>query len=316
MSPRGAPWTLEPGSHTTRSKLKATFGGGIQGGVVISTSSSQLMIFSDPAAGARLGYVFDGWVPEDNKTYLYTGSGRHGDQRIDRGANIAIRDHHAQGRTLRLFVADGKVSGTNTVRQMYVGAFELDSVNPYTFQDGLDVQGDPRRLVIFRLHPIGQVLRREIDQAPLPDVSSSTDSTLVEPDTESSDPFVVVIEGETRTANRVEAALVARYRAHLSSQQHVLKRNRVRPAGELHFLRTDLYDVTARELYEAKGTATRDVVRHAIGQLLDYRRYISPPPIACTVLLPSRPQADLIALLAELGLGCVCEKVDGTWERL
>ena len=59
MALRDAPWTLEPGSHTTRSKLKAAFGGGIQGGVVISTTSSQLMIFS----GVLFARVF-GFAPE------------------------------------------------------------------------------------------------------------------------------------------------------------------------------------------------------------------------------------------------------------
>jgi hypothetical protein len=36
----------------------------------------------------------------------------------------------------------------------------------------------------------------------------------------------------------------------------------------------------------------------AIGQLADYKRFVDPPPAHLAVLLPSRPRADLQALLA------------------
>jgi hypothetical protein len=40
----------------------------------------------------------------------------------------------------------------------------------------------------------------------------------------------------------------------------------------------------------------------ATGQLLDYRRHVSPPNPALAVLLPEEPHEDLKSLLAEVGI--------------
>jgi hypothetical protein len=51
---------------------------------------------------------------------------------------------------------------------------------------------------------------------------------------------------------------------------------RVRPPGEAGELVSDVLDKTRNVLVEAKGTRPRGEVRMAIGQLLDYRRFIHP----------------------------------------
>ena len=69
-----------------------------------------------------------------------------------------------------------------------------------------------------------------------------------------------------------ENKLVERHCLTLEAAGHQVARRRITPAGQLVPLFTDVYDITAGELYEAKGTARRDDVRMAIGQLFDYRR--------------------------------------------
>ena len=59
-------------------------------------------------------------------------------------------------------------------------------------------------------------------------------------------------------------------------------------------------------LYEAKGDVSRESIRTAVGQLLDYRRHIDPTPTVA-VLLPRRPKADLLDLLQTERIGCVVE---------
>lgn len=49
----------------------------------------------------------------------------------------------------------------------------------------------------------------------------------------------------------------------------------------------------------------RAKVREAIGQLLDYRRHITPPPETCTVLLPTDPGEDLTELIHSCGFDLV-----------
>lgn len=72
----------------------------------------------------------------------------------------------------------------------------------------------------------------------------------------------------------------------------------------------DLFDVTTNVLYEAKASPTRESVRMALGQLLDYSRHISPTP-ALAVLLPEPPADDLVDLLNDHGVACVVEISEG-----
>jgi hypothetical protein len=85
-------------------------------------------------------------------------------------------------------------------------------------------------------------------------------------------------------------------------------------AGSPKPLRTDLYDVTASELVEAKGVSSREAVRMVLGQLLDHRRFVKPATLAA--LLPTRPTDDLIDLIRGAGAACIYEAGAGRFERL
>jgi hypothetical protein len=74
----------------------------------------------------------------------------------------------------------------------------------------------------------------------------------------------------------------------------------------------DIIDQTENVLYEAKGVATREAVRMALGQLLDYSRHVLGDP-SLAVLLPAVPSADLVALLQENKIGCIYETMLGTF---
>jgi hypothetical protein len=101
----------------------------------------------------------------------------------------------------------------------------------------------------------------------------------------------------------------------LAKQGHVVRRWKLRAPGELTSMLTDIYDETERELYEAKGSANRPSIRLALGQLLDYERHLPEPARFKTVLVPSRPADDLIALLHAHGVGCVWETGAGGFDR-
>lgn len=96
-------------------------------------------------------------------------------------------------------------------------------------------------------------------------------------------------------AERREAALVERYGRWLAEHGQAATRNEIRLASQPRPLYTDLFNEHARELVEAKGTATRNQVRLGLGQVLDYARYVEHERLA--VLLPVRPAEDLVELL-------------------
>ncbi|HVT64254.1 MAG TPA: hypothetical protein VHD81_03810 [Mycobacteriales bacterium] len=93
-------------------------------------------------------------------------------------------------------------------------------------------------------------------------------------------------------ADRAEAALVRSY-AQATGTRFV--RHRIDIPDEPWPLFTDLYDPSSNTLIEAKSSASRNDVRAAIGQLLDYSRFLDSPDLA--ILLPQAPSRDLCDLL-------------------
>jgi hypothetical protein len=107
------------------------------------------------------------------------------------------------------------------------------------------------------------------------------------------------------TALRVEAGLVQRFETHLESIGHRVCRARIVVPEESVSLVTDTLDVTDNVLYEAKAAADRSTVRLAVGQLMDYLRFM--PGTSGAVLLPSRPSDDLVSFIHSAGFDVTYE---------
>ncbi len=118
------------------------------------------------------------------------------------------------------------------------------------------------------------------------------------------------VRGTTkRNANRVEAELMKRYREWRAADQHNVIAKGILLPGETRPLRVDLYDVDRSELIEAKGSVDREYVRLALGQVLDYSRYVAHEHLA--VLLPTLPKTDLVELLSSHNIRCIYETAEG-----
>lgn len=137
-------WSLEPGDTILRKELHKRYGGGSQGGIEPSARTPNVLIFSDPKAGEKYGYVYDSWR---DGVFHFTGDGQVGDQEMKYG-NRAILDHRKRGRALRVF--DG-VRGTVT----YQGEFEL-AADPFYIAEARDRSNDRlRKVIVFRLIQVG-----------------------------------------------------------------------------------------------------------------------------------------------------------------
>ncbi|MBO0827148.1 MAG: restriction endonuclease [Streptosporangiales bacterium] len=292
-------WDVQPGEVMTRGEQRRRFGGSPQGGIVPSRTSPNIFIYSDPAQAPRYGYNFDGWT-DDGSLYLYTGAGTVGDQSLD-AVNGSVLTHRVSGRALRLFVAQERQQRGGKLHR-YVGEFEVDPETPFYRADAPDEAGELRSVVVFRLLPVGHADARQEDSSDAE--PGSPEARVVPVEGHRSETFeTAAVVG--RTALRRESDLVKRLESWLRAQGHEVARWAIRPAGELRMLWTDTYDMTAKELYEAKGSANRWAIRLAIGQLLDYRRYVLVPDVGLVVAVPSRPSDDLINLLYECGIACV-----------
>lgn len=116
-------------------------------------------------------------------------------------------------------------------------------------------------------------------------------------------------------AVRHEAELTRAYKAHLESAGHRTGAFQIKVKGLTSTLRTDLYDATDHVLYEAKGSNSREDVRMALGQILDYSRYVETPEHEGepkrVILLPAAPPPDMYALLDRYDVGVVYRSDDG-----
>jgi hypothetical protein len=105
--------------------------------------------------------------------------------------------------------------------------------------------------------------------------------------------------------------LVLDFEDHLRSLGHEIVRNRILPPGEARPLFTDLYDATLDMLVEAKGSVERNAIRMAIGQLADYRRFVSDgSPQHLVILVPREPRKDLYDLVMDQGIDLIFKSGD------
>jgi hypothetical protein len=284
-------WTLDPGRDIERKALQQRYGGRTQGGIGPSKSSPNVLVFSDPIAGEPHGY-FDGW--REDGCFHYTGEGQRGDQQMKSG-NAAILNHEAEGRELRLFEgARGNV--------VYMGRFELAADQPYYTTDARDTDNkETRSVIVFRMRPLDtaprpgaskldRVGRMEVEDVPVEE--QWTEKAFVSP---SQEPY---------EAERREQALVLAFRDHLLKQRHEVIRLKILPPGEAKPIFSDLLDRTTNTLFEAKGSVQRGAIRMAIGQLMDYRRFVEPAP-RLAILLPAEPREDLKELASSAGVELV-----------
>jgi hypothetical protein len=110
-------------------------------------------------------------------------------------------------------------------------------------------------------------------------------------------------QAELGPVTRLEHALVLHFKKHLEAAGDEVKSMRIRISTRVA-IRTDLFNVSRQQLVEAKDEPSREKIRMALGQLLDYRRFISPPP-ASAVLVPKKPADDLIDLLSRYDIAVI-----------
>lgn len=146
----------------------------------------------------------------------------------------------------------------------------------------------------------------QIAEGPAVDLDATAANALVQKTTVES---ALITQYRTRgtvgtVAERREQRLVAQYQTHLEAMHHEVSAHTYLVLGYPLPLRCDLFDDSDSTLVEAKGIVSREAVRMAIGQLLDYRRF-EPGSPKLAVLLPWRPSTDLLDLIHSAGASAV-----------
>jgi hypothetical protein len=289
--PATSPFNLRPGEKILRKELHERWGGRIQGGISPTTRIPAIFIFWSRAVGEKHGY-YDEF--RSDGCFYYTGKGQYGDQ-LMRDANLALLRHVEDGRSVYLFAgAGGEVE--------FVDELVIDADDPYAVTDAPETGDGPLRKVFeFKFHPehghivgpashLERALQHEAEEVPIE--RAMTERFFVNPNREEYE------------AERREQALVKSFEEHLRSKSHDVFRLKIVPPGERRPIFCDLVDRTTNVLVEAKGTVARDAIRHAIGQLMDYRRFAD-SSATLAVLVPERPRRDLVDLLASVNVDAI-----------
>src|SRR5262249_41140127 len=150
----------------------------------------------------------------------------------------------------------------------YLGEFRPDSITPFDREDAPDFAGTMRTVIVFRLWPADR------EQPATPPLTQDLAERVVPLERHKSETFIANPAKGPTEAERREAALVERYVHWLTLHGQESEGREISLPERPRQLRIDLFNRTTRELIEAKGTATRDNVRLALGQILDYARYI------------------------------------------
>ncbi|MFE7616761.1 hypothetical protein [Streptomyces sp. NPDC057496] len=160
--------------------------------------------------------------------------------------------------------------------------------------------------------PKQRVRKRSTSRRPAP--NTETSGIFVVPEAFGTQLSVRAATAAT-VAIRREAELTQAYKAHLDSAGHQTGAYQIKVKGLTSTFRADLYDATAHVLYEAKGSNSREDVRMALGQILDYSRYVKMPEHEGdpqrVILLPAAPTPDMYSLLDRYDVGVVYRSDDG-----
>jgi len=261
-------WGIHPGDLVRRTELHAIYGGRRQGGIGPSATTKNVLVFSDPTAGARYGYN-DRW---EGAVFHYTGEGQVGDQRMT-GGNRAILEHQESGRVLRLF------KGVRGVVR-YEGEFRIESDLPWYEGHAPDRNGRMRRVIIFRIRAIEQpypMAERTYDAAREGATTFGVRSNAVNEDirTAPSEPFALdpnVIDRGTKGHNRTQNLL----RSFLENKGvRTMQPNAALddPDFDLGWERGGVWFVA--EVKSLTDSNETQQLRLAIGQVLDYQDRLS-----------------------------------------
>ncbi|WP_236202082.1 HNH endonuclease [Pseudomonas pseudonitroreducens] len=148
--------------YDRRSDIHGPFGGSKQSGIAPSLQAPAIFLFTGDS-GEQYGYSdrFD-----EYGVFHYSGEGQVGDMKMT-GGNKAVLQHAQSGRSLHLFKALGKKAG-KSLGQRYMGEFVCAD---HHWSDGLDREGNMRKIVRFSLVPVGRVIEGGVEdevQAALP----------------------------------------------------------------------------------------------------------------------------------------------------
>ncbi|MDN5894014.1 MAG: hypothetical protein L0H93_08305 [Nocardioides sp.] len=143
-------WITREGDIVLRKEIHALYGGGLLRGIRPSTTSPNVLLFTEERPAKEQGHSHEGWDISKPRVFYFTGEGKDGDQQMT-GGNLAGLEHAANATTLRLFQAWNRGPQAGGQKHRYLGAFVVDTEAPFRHEIAVDKQGNERKVIVFTL---------------------------------------------------------------------------------------------------------------------------------------------------------------------
>ncbi|MGW3131384.1 hypothetical protein [Streptomyces sp. NPDC001123] len=298
-------WKLNRGDFATRQFMTEGYGMALQSGIAPSSISSHVALYHVPEIAnsleAEVGWADDGF-------FYYVGAHRQGDPKFKRNPSVdpfenpynkVILTAWQRGRALHLMHGERMLKMSQR-HYRYVESLVLDDVLETTSPEGWPVP-------IFRLAPVDMVTHKP-GTLPCPGRRNQVSVVPVE-----RHELMCSRSGISSLSTlRPEARLEKRLCLFLMRQGHPVSRLQIRHTKDCSPLFTDVWVGSANLLIEAKASAGRNDIRQAIGQLADYTRFLDNANRA--ILLPSRPEKDLVKLAHSQRAALIWPSGEHCWE--
>jgi len=294
---------FQVGQKISKSAIHQALGGSDQHGMTSCQDKSAFLLFHNEAAGRKYGYDrWEGWQADGS--FHYTGQGASGDQKFTR-SNKSLLSMAESGKPIYLFH-----TAKSSEPYVYIGMVVLGEPR-FQIRTAPDAEAKLRQVIVFHLVPIGkadvplhtehavviETLEKTWTPPPSGPLKSSTSPQI---------PLQIELE---------ENKLQARFGEYMCSIGESVKAITISIVGQLGDLRPDFYLESRNWVVEAKPSGSREHVRLAIGQVLDYSHLlrIAGKEMEPAILLPVAPPNDLAELVASLGIHLIVETSTGDY---
>lgn len=304
---------LQPGQKLAKGAIHALLGGSDQHAMTSCLEGGAFLVFHDPVTSQKNKY--DLWEGEQaDGTFSYTGQGLVGSQTLTR-SNKGLVLAGEKGLPIYFFVRPALgVKREKGNPYTYVGQVALE--NPFfEVKNAPDIKGNIREVFVFRLIPLGGAYpsKEKLDSEPrgvdcvFGDWAELQDSAIE--------------GGAPKTMTQVELLdnkLQNRFGKWMISLGELPERVSIKVIGTKGALYPDFILSNRGLVVETIPTTSREHVRLAIGQVLDYCHLLamSSKKLSPAILLPSLPQSDLVSLVKSLDISLIIEQEDGSFEFL
>jgi hypothetical protein len=290
-------WPISVGSSLSKASIHSSVGGSGQHGMTSCLNGSAFLVFHNKTAGKKYGYDrWEGW--QTDGSFRYTGQGVKGDQKFTR-CNKSLLQMSALGKPIHLFQTDKKGNPYE-----YTGLVTLGDPT-YELKLAPDKNGNERQVIVFHLIPIGHITAPNPIQ--VSNLVESTEGSWTPPKVESlnstSSPKIPT------QIELIEMQLQARFGNYMESIGDSVRTITISIQGQKGSLKPDFYLEARNWVVEAKPSASREHIRLAIGQVLDYTNLLKMggKQVKPAILLPMPPPQDLKALMKELQIQLIVE---------